>query len=84
MHLVKYVGGGSTSWPHHSTPDPSITSSTAKLTLEPTGAHQIILRVPFLDDISASLVYWKTPVNHVTNSYLELAGRVLHNVFMDQ
>ena len=45
----------------------------------PTGAHPIVWRMPFLKDIVESLVSWTNPQGTVNNSELELAGGVVHS-----
>ena len=56
--------------------------SDSKLTPEPIEAHPIVWQVTLPEEVSASLVYWKTPANQFTNSDLELAGNVLHHACM--
>ena len=53
--------------------------STEKPRPEPTGACPIFWKAPFPKDVSALLVSRKKPACQVTNSDLELAGRMLHH-----
>ena len=49
---------------------------------EPAGKHPIVCQTHFPTDITSQLVYWVNPEVQVTNSDLELVGRVIHHAFI--
>ena len=53
-----------------------------KATPYPTGEHPIVWRDIFPEDMSASLVSWENPTGKVTNSDIELAGRLIFHACM--
>ena len=69
---------GPTWVPRNPQPHPS----SAATYPEPAGAHPIVRQANFPADITAGMVSWGNPEGQVTNSNLELAGRVLHRAYM--